>query len=53
MIADGEERDARRAGSDKVNEGLGIMDGGGVEQIGYRFCKSADRHENSFSWYPS
>lgn len=53
MVADGDERDAGRAGSDEADKGVGVVDGGSVEQIGHRFCKCSDCQENNFSWYSS
>lgn len=50
MITDGEERDSGRAGSDKANESVSVVDGGCIKQISHRLSKSSNSQENHFSW---
>ncbi|GLT55532.1 hypothetical protein SLA2020_286460 [Shorea laevis] len=53
VIADSEEGDPRRSGSDKANEGIGVVDGGGVEKSGHGLGERTHRHEHQLSRNPS
>jgi hypothetical protein len=53
VIADSEEGDPKRSGSDKANEGIGVVDGGGVEKSGNGLGERTHRHEHQLSRNPS
>lgn len=46
VVADGEKGNARWAGLDKVEEGLGVVDGGGVEAGGDGLGEGSHRQEH-------
>lgn len=53
VVADGDERDAERSRSDKANQSVGVLDGGGVEEGGHHLCEPTHRHEHHLPRNPS
>lgn len=53
MITDGKERDTGWAGSDKTEEGVGVVHGSVVEQIRHRFGECSHRQEHHLAGYPA
>jgi hypothetical protein len=53
VIADSKKGDPRRSGSDKANEGIRVVNGGGVEKSGDGLGERTHRHEHQLSRNPS